>query len=671
MKISAKINICEFALAPDPWNDQWGPHLRLDHVIVRDLDGTPHTVEEFEWPLTAYSSSRKRIILSFYYWKQRRGISNINPSEITQERLARMRELQFLMTRHLYFADVTAPSTLRRKLATLRAVARFAEERSSTIRDVLTETTLFDSCGERMGDFLLEDWISWVRFLGKLEPESQLGFTIAKATPGKWKDVLRRSMAYDANCRQHPPLPTRIYSTLINNISAELDLVDKHKSQLLGALSEAVAEYRRIRLTGEEVSGKFGASLIEKYGLFSFFERSGYNSIKFPLRSLTRTVSNIFEVCKLQIHLFSGMRDAEAAHLPFHCTVIEQGLHGRTHYLIEGITTKFNRGRRLRTKWVTTECDGFRAIRLAQEFAGVVFSGMGVTPSADDDLKDNFPLFPTTNRFPWMPGVGASGAATVGSGRNISRLKEDDPLLARLCPIIEDADLSELEAIDAFRAWRAETAFQPGRRWHLTTHQFRRSLSLYANSSGLVRLSSLRRQLQHITREMALYYGRGSSFCKNFISDDPHGFERHIAVEWQSGDEEAQVLAFVRDVLDCSEPMFGGAGVFYQRQRERGEVMSRDAVTKKMRAGLLAYREGPLGGCTKPGSCENRKGLNLLDTVCVTNGCKNLIGKHSKIVQVIRLRRNALLRITPGSINEAMEREELESLERIEREWRA
>lgn len=671
MKISANINAGGAALAPDPWDDEWGPNLRLDHVIVRDLDGTPHTVREFEWPLTAYSSYRKRIVLSFYYWKQRRGVRSIDPSELTPDRVARMRELQFLMTRHFYFADVTAPSTLYRKLATLRVVARFAEEMSSTLRDVLTETTLFDSCSERIDDFLLEDWISWVRFLRKLEPESQLGFTVAKPTPGKWKDVLRRSTAYNTNCKQHPPLPTRIYSTVINNISAELDVIVAHKDKLLGALSEAVAEYRRIRLIGEEVSGKFGASLIEKYGLLSFFERSGYSSVKFPLRALTRTVSDIFEVCKLQIHLFSGMRDAEAAHLPFHCMVIEKGLHGRTHYLIEGITTKFNKGRRLRTKWVTTECDGFRAIRLAQEFAGVVFLGMGVVPSADDDQKDNFPLFPTPNRFPWMSSGGASGVATVGFGRNISRLKEGDPLLARLCPLIEDEDVSELEEIDPFRAWRTETVFQPGKRWHLTTHQFRRSLALYANASGLVRLSSLRRQLQHITREMSLYYGRGSCFCKNFISDDPHGFERHIAVEWQSGDEEAQVLAFVRDVLDSSEPMFGGAGVFYQRQRERREVMSRDAVTKQMKAGLLAYREGPLGGCTKPSSCETRKGLNLLDTVCVTNSCKNLIGKHSKVVQVIRLRRSALLRITPGSINEAMEREELESLERIEREWRA
>lgn len=181
----------------------------------------------------------------------------------------------------------------------------------------------------------------------------------------------------------------------------------------------------------------------------------------------------------------------------------------------------------------------------------------------------------------------------------------------------------------------------------------------------------MRRQLQHITREMALYYGRGSTFCKNFIAEDPAGYKKHIAVDWQDGADEAEMLAFVRDVLNSTEPMFGGAGNFYERQRERGEVMSREEVAKQMKAGLLAYRDGPLGGCTRPSVCETRKGLNLIDTVCATDGCKHLIGKHSKIVQTIRLKRAAMAHITPGSITEVMEREELESLERVEHEWRS
>ncbi len=85
----------------------------------------------------------------------------------------------------------------------------------------------------------------------------------------------------------------------------------------------------------------------------------------------------------------------------------------------------------------------------------------------------------------------------------LSHAKES--LHLRLFPIIEEEDIKELEDIDPFRAWHTEPEFAIGKRWPLTTHQLRRSLAVYANASGLVRLSSLRRQLQHITREMSLY----------------------------------------------------------------------------------------------------------------------------------------------------------------------
>jgi hypothetical protein len=50
--------------------------------------------------------------------------------------------------------------------------------------------------------------------------------------------------------------------------------------------------------------------------------------------------------------------------------------------------------------------------------------------------------------------------------------------------------------------------------------------------------------------------------------------------------------------------------------------------------------------------------------------CKNLIGKHSKVVKVIQLKRAAMANVKIDSIEAAMESEELEELERIELEWR-
>lgn len=661
MKIGARIEL-RGAQGPDPWDHDWGICLPLDHIICRDVDSTPHTVGEFVWPWTAYTAHQKKFYLHFFYWKQTAGEVAKCVLAISPEREARIRELQFLMTRLIYYGKDSAEATLDVKLRTLHHVARFAESRSCAVRDVLTQTALMDACGASLPGAYVHRWMGWLTFLDKIEAETQLGFRLA--TPRHWKNLVRRVKEWHDKHRQHSPLPTRIYAALINNLAAEIDDIEAHKSRLLAALREAIDLHRQAKAAGNRVC--IGPALIEKHGLTAYLSRRGFTGQR-PLMGMTGAIGEIFLICKVQIHVFSGMRHSEARHLPYHCMAPENGLHGRKHYLIAGATTKFNNGRRLRTKWVSTE-DGFRAIRLAQEFAAAIYGALGVLPSKSGDLMDKYPLFPSTEYLPWRNGD-VSPDGRIAASRSIFA-KVRDSLLGRLCPDINDEDVAELEEIDAFRAWREEPEFAIGRPWPLTTHQLRRSLAVYANASGLVRLSSLRRQLQHITREMSLYYGRGSTFCKNFIEDDPKGYNKHVAGEWQDGADEAEMLAFVRDVLHSKEQMFGGAGQYYERQRERGEVMSREEVATQMKAGLLAYRDGPLGGCTRPGVCETRKGINLIDTVCATDGCKHLIGKHTKIVQTIRLKRAAMAHIAPGSVTEAIEREELQALERVERQWR-
>lgn len=663
MKIDARLDLYD-APGPDPWDESWGIQLPLDHVICRDADGTPHLVGEFIWPWTAYSKNQGMFLLHFYYWNQKCGRKRLSKLDVSVEREARIRELQFLMTRQLYYGNENAPKTLADKLYTLNYLARFAEARSCTIRDVLTETSLLDACSESIPNCYVRTWMGWITLLRHLDPETQLGYILA--TPKQWSDLERRARNVRDNQLQYAPLPTRIYAGLINNLSAEFDDIEVHAPHLLAALREALLEYARVKETQNYVS--IGPALIEKYGLGDYLARRGINLKTRALAGLSSAVTEAFQVCKLQIHVFSGMRHDEARTLPYHCMVTQKSRHGRTHALIAGVTTKFNKGRRLRTHWVTTDKEGFRAIRLAQQFASVIYDSFNLTPSKADAHKDEFPLFPATDYLPWYARGNVSEARIQAAGIKLTRAKES--LHARLLPIIEEEDIAELEEIDPFRAWRSESDFSIGQRWPLSTHQLRRSLAVYANASGLVRLSSLRRQLQHITREMSLYYGRGSTFCKNFIANDPDGYRTHVALEWQDGEDEAMMLAFTRDVLNSKEPMFGGAGNFYQRQKERGEVMSRDDVEKRMKAGLLSYTAGPLGGCTKTGGCDKRKGLALIDISCATDGCKNLVGKHSKIVRAIQLKRAALAHITRGSVEGEIEREELEALERVERQWR-
>lgn len=659
-QFDAQVELPSGAVAPDAWDETYGLSLPLDHVISRDKEGNPASCAgDFVWWWTAYHPRGKRAPLYFYYWATRLDRpESIGAMDITPEREARIRELQFLMTRVIYFNEgkvLGYGSLANDKLPALHLIARFAESRACAVRDVLEQQESLDALIGTLPDYLCAKFMSLLTFLGNRDPITELGFRLA--TPKRWQDLYDRAKDHRDNSRQHAPLPTRIYSALINNLSQELDDIEAHKDQLIGALKEAIEKY---------VAGMtFGRELVERFGLCDYLTRRG---LEISLFGLSAAITETFRICKLQIHVFGGMRDEEAAYLPYHCMEPIAGAHGRKHCLITGITTKLTGSRRHRAKWVTTEHDGFRAIRLAQQCASLIYESIGVTPSADEKAKDNHPLFPSVEYLPW----GRKDLATLQVAPFVSAFSGASAALkSRLCPVIEDADIEELEEVDPFRAWREELEFAVGNRWPLGTHQLRRSLALYANASGMVRLSSLRRQLQHLTREMSLYYGRGSTFCKNFIAEDPKGYKKHIAPEWQEAEHEAQCLAFVREVLNSEEPMFGGAGNFYQRKKERGEVMSREEIHKQIKAGRLAYKDGPLGGCLNPEPCNSIKGLNLIDTVCATDTCKHLVGKHSKIIQVIRYKSAAMEHIDPASITYIIEKEDLDQLERLEVAWRS
>ena len=652
------------AFQPDPWEDAYGITLPLNHVISRDKEGKPLSyVGDFVWNWTSYDPRGQRALMYFDYWATK-GRKTVEESEITPEREARIRELQYLMVCLIYRCEGKPIGfrQVRRYLEILYLFARFAESHACSVREVLQIQDRFDAFIAVIPDYRCSSVKAWIIFLCTLDPVSELGFQIAKSR--RWRELKDRKEKSLNNQRQYAPLPTRIYSELINALSCELNIIEAHKNSLLGALRAAIIEHVRFKERNPNKNPDIGPGIIGRYCLEDVLSQLDCGS---DLKGLGSLVSEIFHICKLQIHLFSGMRREEAEHLPFHCMETVKKMHGRKHCLIAGVTTKLEGSRRRKAKWVTTEEDGFRAIRLAQQFATVIYESLGVTPSSTESSKDDYPLFPSTEYLPW----GRAETRFKNTDRvNSAKQRVSKALWERICPIIEEADIAELEDIDSFRAWRDEAEFAVGQKWPLTTHQLRRSLALYANASGLVRLSSLRRQLQHITREMSAYYGRGSAFARNFLAEDPTGYKEHIIVDWQDGEQEAQYLAFVNDVLNSDEPLHGTAGTYYKQQKMRGEIITPQELKNQIRMGRMAYHSGPLGGCTNPGPCNSVKGLRLIDITCAAEGCKYLVGKHSKIIKIIRFQRAAMNHLDPNSITYQIEKEDLDVLEKTEALWR-
>ncbi|KVT54009.1 hypothetical protein WK55_21995 [Burkholderia ubonensis] len=431
---------------------------------------------------------------------------------------------------------------------------------------------------------------------------------------------------------------------------------------------------RYLRLTAETLENtnarRIGAEhiwttlLITKYHLDEYFEANG---IMKTAKGISRGLTEVQMLCKLTVHIYSGMRDQEASSLPYYCTETEEW-SGRKHYILCGATTKLNKGKIRRTRWVTS-FESFAAIEIAQRIAALIYQSMGHTPEKSAGRINRYPLFVSTGYLA-LNGRPPATRTEIFQTQWLRTSQRGHSLLNEaLRPIIEEQDLRELEDIDPHRPWRSEAGMQVGQPWRLTTHQFRRSLALYAQRSGLVSLPSLKRQLQHITLEMSNYYARGAIFARNFIEDSPSGYNEHIAKEWRETRPESEALAYLRDVLFSGDELFGGAGAFEQQKKDRGVIADRGATLRQFKRGVIAYREIPVGGCIKVGECD-QVGLRMLGTGCL-NGCKNLVGKLPRLERVIERQTGLVASLDPSSVEFRMEQSDLDVLVATRDQWLA
>ncbi|MHB8057406.1 MAG: integrase, partial [Desulfuromonadaceae bacterium] len=458
-----------------------------------------------------------------------------------------------------------------------------------------------------------------------------------------------------------PPIPTRIYSKIIAGLMRELEDFEKVADRYFALLTECTSDplmgrsksvinekIRRLGLADKTPRPPF-SQLLRKYDLEDYFASK---QLSCDINGLSSGLSDAQMVSKLLIQTFSGMRDEESTELPFHCLITTVS-DGRTHYVLAGRTTKLNDGLFKRAKWATSR-EGQKAVLLAQRIATAIYESIGETPEPDEDRINTYPLFVSTAYLP------SSGQRIDKGHRGYlaggCRMADNRKLMLRILPKIEETDLHELEQIDPHRAWRFEDKFQVNCEWPLTTHQLRRSLALYAQRSGLVSLPSLRRQLQHITEEMSRYYARGSAYAKNFIGDDPD----HFGLEWQETTPVSAALSFLLNVLHSDEVLFGGYVNWMERNLKSADgtvCVDRETTMRRFKRGELTYRETSLGGCTNVNECK-QVAIKWLDIECIGN-CSNLVGKLSKLEEVILAQENWVTTLDPKSIEYRTEKEDL------------
>lgn len=217
---------------------------------------------------------------------------------------------------------------------------------------------------------------------------------------------------------------------------------------------------------------------------------------------------------------------------------------------------------------------------------------------------------------------------------------------------IEAEDLEELRVFDAFRAWDENPDFAVGKLWPLSSHQFRRSVAVYASRSGMVSLPTLKTQFKHLSENMTALYSENSTYAKNFLIDEQSKTIEAGSVLQSFRDAIAfnTSVRFHEQVIKSESKLKGSIGGQIQRGKDNNNLpkifQSREATQIAVKQGRFSFKETPVGGCVLKGSCPHF----AIDLVLpCTSGCEHAILKPEKLETYVESLRFDLTALSPKS----------------------
>ncbi|MCX7121627.1 MAG: hypothetical protein NTZ67_07660 [Gammaproteobacteria bacterium] len=611
-----------------------------DFVISRKADGSILSrYGDDTWLLWPYRNTPRRIsALNFLDF----------PSKIKDD-------IKWVLFILIYIADIGRVSTLSlgslaHYMILLKNLGLFSHEKKTTPCEVLGSEFLL----RKYVDYLISHGKTFTSFVALLTQLFSIGVKLTGIQVINENTIgdIRILYGYHFKARrQHAVIPTRIYSHLISQYWNTIDIFNDNQEKITRLIKSCIANpaYGRCYM----VQRRFGYR-IQNY-LPSFEEAAKAHKLtelffKYKVRGvnqLSRFLAQIQYTCKELIHAYSGMRDNEALSLKIDCLHVEKNKRGDIVHLL-GETSKLV-GQRKTTAWVTS-IEIKKAVDVAKSIAKLILDYKGFDP-------EKTPLFVSVSYFSFTCGEPPildeiSVNHTFDKKRNHAHHLIDCNFIKIL-----DEDIKDLEKIDPFRSWQEEVEFQVGSVWRTTTHQWRRSLAFYVAQSGLVSLPTLKRQLQHITREMTIYYCNGAGFSDLFNNPE------HFMHELKKTKPEADALAYIYNVLLSDEPIKGAHGHHLNSNEflESNKTIlleNRKKTVAMFKKGELAYTETALGACTSSGPCDKR----LLRSFTACFSCPKAAIKLSKVELLVSRQKQFLNRLDTSSIEYQTEKKELEEL---------
>lgn len=365
------------------------------------------------------------------------------------------------------------------------------------------------------------------------------------------------------------------------------------------------------------------AETLKRFGLRELFAAHDIDTV----REVAGLITHHQVLCVMLIHAFSGMRQSEVRVMPYE-PVIHQAAKGFGDLpILVSHLKKFEQANYSRALTWATSQEGVYAVQIAQQLARLDWFR---NRPANEAFPENAPLWISPRSDRQNP----QGHYALPIAQSFWSTDEWTNAVQSLGLVIEQDDIDELVTFDAFRNWDDDPRFSVGNLWPLTSHQFRRSVAVYASRSGMVSLPTLKTQYKHLSATMTAYYGENSSYAQSFLIDEKGNPIERASILSAFRDEKQfnASLLFHERVLQASEPLKGPKGTEIQLAKDRGKLpkmlSSRAETEKAIKQGRLSYKETPVGGCMLKGVCPHF-GIDVV--LPCTSNCKDAVLTKDKL----------------------------------------
>lgn len=570
--------------------------------------------------------------------------SNLYQDSLLNEENVKIAKKLFLMKMYAEFPKKGKPL----RISTMHAVRHLLLQmtRHCNLKNILIEM-LFENI-ETFKNFYLElsfrarsVMLQLVRTVCRIN-SSDRGFLIDRMIlPCIVKDT-RPNQAYP---NQVPAIPSRILLFKYHQYHSYLDDFLKNFTNIQAILKKSAkdptygkshATYARysnvVHPQSREEIGPLATvtfdAAIKKHKLVKIANKLNWDRIV----NILSFITTVAHCAKSLIHIYTLMRDHEVRALSTNCLIPVRGWNNAALY-VASLTTK-SLSQIQEHKWITTDAI-LKPIDVLKKIHKIL-SPYNKNPS---DL-----LLISTSNHP-------SSNLRHKSEKKTCKHNFEDYLPPA---IITEDDILELESLDPLRDWRSDKRFKVGSPWRITSHQFRRTMTIFCAQTGLITLPSLRRLLGHLTKTLALYYGKGcSAGTYKFDIVNPE-----LCKQVKQATAEANGAMFIKEAIHSSEKLYGIKGRQIMADRKRGVWLESgiEETVAAAKRGLIAWTETALGGCSSTKPCDKRAHGNFFSCP----GCLHLVAKKSAMDEARTIMEYDLAKLKKGSFEHRAEKQNLE-----------